>query len=167
MISRRKVAKTRADRPETWRKEMSDATLTELAGPTIFARGAAYFQQRNVEFLRDEGGSVRFHVHGTEADLTDLHFANDQLGDECSCPHAAYGNFCKHAVAATLFWRAMLGGENPSVLADEASHAGGAGKASPGGKREVLRQFVFAQPANALAARIWSAAARDRDLMAE
>lgn len=71
MISRRKVAKTRADLPETWRKEMSDATLTELAGPTIFARGAAYFQQRNVEFLRDEGGSVRFHVHGTEADLTD------------------------------------------------------------------------------------------------
>jgi len=102
MSSRRKVAKTRADLPETWRKEMSDATLTELAGPTIFARGAAYFQQRNVELMRDEGGSVRFRVHGTETYLTDLHL-----------------------------------------------------------------QFVFAQPADALAARIWSAAARDRDPMAE
>ncbi len=168
MISRRKVAKNRADLPETWRREMSDATLTELAGPTVFARGAAYFRDHKVAVFRDEGGSVRFHAHGTETYVTDLYFEEDQLGNECSCPHAADGNFCKHAVAATLYWRAMLSGENPSALTgDEAPETlTGAGKAKPGGKREALREFVFAQSADALATRLWSEAERDRDLMA-
>ena len=166
MISRRKVAKTRADLPKSWRKEMSDAMLTELAGPTVFARGAAYFRDGKVAVVRDDGGSVRFHAHGTETYVTDLYFADDQLGNECTCPHSADGNFCKHVVAATLYWRAMLSGENPTTLTAEMSGADATGKATSGGKRAALRQFVFAQSADALATRLWSEAERDRHLMA-
>lgn len=120
MISRRKIAKTRDDLPKKWRQEMSDALLTELAGPAVFARGAAYFQQRKVKLMRDGGGSARFHVHGSETYVTDLYFADDELGNQCTCPHAADGNFCKHAVAATLYWRALLSGDDPAVLVDAA-----------------------------------------------
>lgn len=156
MISRRKIAKARADVAKTWRKEMSDALLTEFAGPAVFARGATYFQQQKVALVQDEGGSVRFHAHGTETYVTDLYFADDQLGNECTCLHAADGNFCKHAVAATLCWRAMLSGENPSVLTGDAAPEPtiDAGKTKAGGKREALRQFVFAQSADALATRL-------------
>jgi hypothetical protein len=166
MISRRKIAKTRDDLPKSWRKKMSDALLTELASPAVFARGVAYFQQRKVALQQDGGGSVRFHVEGAETYVTDLHFADDELGGECTCPHAADGNFCKHAVAAALFWRAMLSGENPAPSAPDASAADAANKPTSGGKREALRQFVFAQSADALATRLWSEAERDRHLMA-
>ena len=168
MISRRKVAKTRVDLPKSWRNEMSDALLKELAGPAVFARGEAYFQRRKAQLMCDEGGSVRFHVHGSETYVTDLYFEDDQLGNECTCPHSADGNFCKHVVAATLYWRALLSGENPAslMLAAAPEAAASVSNTSSGGKREALRQFVFAQSADALAARLWSEAERDRDLMA-
>ena len=163
MISRRKIAKTRADLPQAWRQSMSDALLAERAGPAVFARGAAYFQAGKVALIHDDGASARFNVHGSETYVTDLYFANHQLGNECTCPHAADGNFCKHAVAATLYWRAMLGGENPAATASAAT--AGAPKSSAEGRREALRQFVFSQSADALATRLWGEAERDRELM--
>ena len=62
----------------------------------------------------------------------------------------------------------MLSGENPSVLTGDAAPEPtiDADKTKAGGKREALRQFVFAQSADALATRLWSEAERDRDLMA-
>lgn len=166
MISRRKIAKTRDDLPKKWRHEMSDALLAERAGPAVFARGVAYFRDRKVGLLRDGGGSAHFHVHGSETYVTDLYFADDELGNECTCPHAADGNFCKHAVAATLHWRALLSGDAPDGGADTATVSDEKTSAKPAGKREALRQFVFAQSADALATRLWSEAERDRELMA-
>jgi uncharacterized Zn finger protein len=78
--------------------------IEELAGPVIFERGEDYFAQGAVDHLHDIGYKVSARVHGTRTYRTELRADEDELGYDCTCPHAAEGNFCKHCVALALAW---------------------------------------------------------------
>ena len=100
-----------AEVPETWRDELSDETLRDCAGKEVFARGVAYFNEGRVKLARDGGGNATFAVKGTQLYSTELYFEDKGLHVDCDCPHGRDGHFCKHMVAAALFWRGQLGGE--------------------------------------------------------
>ena len=91
-----------AEVPDSWQEELSDETLFDFAGRTIFARGAEYFEQGQVTLARDGGGNATFKVEGTQTYSTELYFEDVGLHVDCTCPHAQDGHFCKHMVAAAL-----------------------------------------------------------------
>jgi hypothetical protein len=172
-MGRRKVA---AALPAEWLAELSDAALRESAGPTVFSRGLAYWRDDAVELVRDDGSSATFQARGTQLYAVELYFEDPGLHVNCTCPHASDGHFCKHMVAAAMVWRQALGGQPP---AQDASPADDPGKAratqermakslqTRAAKAEQLRSFLAAQPAQALADRLWDHAQGNRDLMAE
>jgi len=76
--------------------------LEDYAGDVIYQRGAAYFRQGAVGRLRDAGSKVSARVHGTETYSVELWTDGAEFHYDCTCFHAAEGNFCKHCVAAGL-----------------------------------------------------------------
>jgi uncharacterized Zn finger protein len=79
-------------------------TLKNLADPVIFQRGEQYFLAGWVRQLRDTGEKVIACVDGTKTYRVELWDDDSDLGFDCTCPHAADGNFCKHVVAVGLAW---------------------------------------------------------------
>ena len=74
--------------------------------PHILERGRAYFAEGAVKNLRRDGGDYVARVQGSDA--YDVHLSAQSLDDsDCSCPHLADGNLCKH-LAAVLYaaWEA-------------------------------------------------------------
>lgn len=156
-----------ADVPDSWQQELSDETLLDCAGKTIFARGVEYFEQGQVTLARDGGGNATFKVQGTQTYSTELYFEDVGLHSDCTCPHAQDGHFCKHMVAAALLWRQHLGGEvavPPRKVKSATAERAAQTKAR---KRDDLKTFVETQSAAALAERLWAWAERDRELMAD
>ena len=162
--------------PAEWLEELSDASLREAAGPTVFSRGLSYWRDGAVELLRDDGHSASFQAQGSDLYAVELYFEDPGLHVDCTCPHAQDGHFCKHVVAAALVWRQVLGGGTPEQEAavkkdpDKArANQQRMAKAlqTRASKAEELRSFLLQQPAQALAQRLWDQAQRNRDLMAE
>ncbi|MGZ8243697.1 SWIM zinc finger family protein [Methylomagnum sp.] len=92
---------------------ISHDALLDFAGQTIFSRGETYFRQGAVSRLRDAGGKVSARVEGTELYEVALWTDGEEFNYDCTCPHAAEGNFCKHCVAVGLAFlaeRAETGG---------------------------------------------------------
>lgn len=88
---------------------MLDAVITvdslkKQAGSTVFRRGQDYFSHGAVGRLRVIGNRVKARVAGTEVYEVELWDDTGRLGYDCTCPHAAEGNFCKHCVALGLAW---------------------------------------------------------------
>jgi hypothetical protein len=167
-------AKPRADRsrwadvPDTWRDELHDDTLREMAGDAVFERGVAYFNEGRVTLARDGGGNATFKVKGKQTYSTELYFEDLGLHVDCNCPHGQDGHFCKHMVAAGLFWRGHLGGDAPAPSKAKAPSASAAKAAlTKARKRDDLQAFVESRDAAALASLLWHWAERDRELMAE
>jgi hypothetical protein len=157
-----------ADVPETWRDELSDDTLREMAGDAVFERGLTYFNESRVTLARDGGGNATFKVSGTQTYSTELYFEDLGLHVDCNCPHGQDGHFCKHMVAAGLFWRGHLGGDAPAPSKAKAPSARAAKAAlTKARKRDDLQAFVESRDAAALASLLWHWAERDRELMAE
>ena len=102
-----------AELPETWQEALSDGALREAAGDAVFERGERYFDAGKVSMMRDGGGNATFEVDGTQTYTTELSFADESLSMDCTCPHALEGAFCKHMVAAALYWRNELEGNQP------------------------------------------------------
>lgn len=156
---------------EDWQEELSDDTLREMAGDDVFERGEVYFAEGKVSMPRDGGGNATFEVKGKLTYSTELYFEDVGLHVDCSCPHAQSGAFCKHMVAAGLFWRCKLEGNEPSDPENDAQQAG---KSITNKKRQItiadkkaaLKAFVFSQDAQALAEQLWDWADGDRNLMA-
>lgn len=157
-------------------KQLSDAAVTRLSGPAVFARGTTYAASGAIEILPDaplepgECAALQAVVHGTHPYQVRVWLdEEDGLDGECDCPHAQEDNFCKHQVALALTWRARLGGA--AVVPDEAAArkvASAAKRAQTQAKnRAALQQFLQAQSAQDLAERLWAWAERDRDCMAE
>ncbi len=160
------------DLPAEWAEELSDASLRDTAGLKTFERGQEYLRSDRVELVRAQGLQAQFEAHGTGLYRVDLHFEDPGLHADCTCPHAADGNFCKHMVAAALLWRVHLGGEPdtpaaPSVGAELTQARVAKAAQMRAAKREALQAFLVRQPAEQLAQRLWERAATDRDLMAE
>lgn len=107
-------------------KDLSDASLRDLAGDKVFARGQTYAASGAVQELEDlppASGRLmgaQATVHGTELYSSKIEWlpAEGFEGD-CDCPHGQDGFFCKHQVALAMVWRAQLGGG--AVAADPAA----------------------------------------------
>lgn len=159
-----------AEVPDCWDEELSDDNLRDLAGDTVFERGAAYFSEGRVRLARDGGGNTTFEASGTQTYATELYFEDLGLHVDCTCPHGRDGHFCKHMVAAAMVWRAHLGGETAeaAALPKKARSAQADKAARTRAKRlDDLQAFLRSQSAAALAERLWTWAERDRELMAD
>jgi tetratricopeptide (TPR) repeat protein len=157
---------------EDWEDQLSDDTLRDFAGDDIFERGEAYFAAGKVSMPRDGGGNATVKVKGSKTYSTELYFEDTGLHSHCTCPHAHEGAFCKHMVAAALYWRRKLEGNMPLAQENNARAAIKSGaikkpQTTVASKREALKTFVHSQSATALADILWSWAETDRALMAE
>lgn len=165
------------DMPPEWAEELSDDSLRDTAGLQTYERGLEYLHSDRVQLLSARGLRARFEAHGSARYTVELHFEDPGLHADCSCPHAADGNFCKHMVAAALLWRGLLGGDEPAkaVPKPAAKSAKSAATQARTAKaaatrvsnREAVRAFLATQPAEQLAQRLWERAEADRDLMAK
>ncbi len=111
----------------TVRDAFTFARLLEEAGDGPLARGLAYVQEGRVSISRDEPGRVDAIVQGTEPYVVELLVEAEHPVWFCSCPAAAEGALCKHAVATAL---ALAG--TPATPAAEPTSVAGASR--PGGK---------------------------------
>ncbi len=157
---------------DDWEDQLSDDSLRDLAGDDVFERGEAYFAAGKVSMPRDGGGSATFKVKGSKTYSTELYFEDLGLHTDCNCPHAEGGAFCKHMVAAALYWRHKLEGNEPLAQENNAqtatkSVASQKHQTTVASKREALKTFVFGQSAASLADTLWSWAETNRALMAE
>lgn len=157
-------------------QDLSDQALSDWAGDKVFARGKSYAASGAVQDLEDLPPTpdhlmgARATVHGTEPYSTEIWWLpDDDLNGDCDCPHAQDGFFCKHQVALAMVWRARLGGGGVTPDPDAAKKVQAAAKRaqSRANNIEALRQFVFAQKAEDLAALLWRMADWDKDLMAQ
>jgi hypothetical protein len=78
------------------------ATLRELAGDKVYARGEAYHRDGMVEILAHEPARVLAQVAGTEDYRTELTGRGKNIDGACSCPAFEDRGFCKHMVATAL-----------------------------------------------------------------
>ena len=91
------------------------ATLREVAGAKVFARGVEYFEDEQVEIVRIDKARVLAKVIGSEIYSSELEGAGKNFSGECSCPAFSDWGFCKHLVATALAANA--------VEPDELTHA--------------------------------------------
>jgi len=125
--------------------------LEDYAGDVIYRRGEVYFNQGAVSRLRDRGDKVTARVHGTEGYRVELWTDGQEFAYDCTCPHAATGNFCKHCVAAGLaFLDGRERGYGPGTSGDEAWDA--------------VRRYLQDQPPEALIDWLLDAAQQDDGL---
>ncbi len=99
--------------------------LRAVAGETVFARGAAYHRDGQVEILAIEPARVLAQVAGSEDYRTVVIGRGKEIGGECSCPFFADRGFCKHMVAAALAANAAppdAGAEGAGALARIREH---------------------------------------------
>ena len=163
--------------PDTsrWVDALSDAVLQGLAGEAVFHRGEGYARDGSVREPEmsplEEGERIALEAAVQGSERYEVRVAigrHDQLQGRCDCPHAGDGFFCKHQVALSLVLRGVLLGEAPN--GGELTHT-----ESPANKRAQtqarkaidLQAFLKAQPADALAGRLWDWAQGDRKLMAD
>jgi uncharacterized Zn finger protein len=79
-------------------------TLRHLAGSRSFDRGENYFKLGLVRSLSEYNGVITAKVKGTHTYTVKLREDDGELGYSCTCPMGDDGAFCKHCVAAGLFW---------------------------------------------------------------
>lgn len=126
--------------------------LRDFAGPTIYSRGESYFRHGAVSRLRDAGSKVSARVEGTELYEVELWTDGDELQYDCTCPHAAEGNFCKHCVAAGLAFLA------------ERAETGGPVAVYGRDPWAMIREYLALQPPETLLDWLMDAAQRDDGL---
>jgi len=85
-------------------KLVTRPSLEGFAGTAVFRRGEEYFLAGAVGHLRTDHARVAARVDGTATYQVELRDDDGDLAYDCSCPHAADGNFCKHCVALGLAW---------------------------------------------------------------
>lgn len=102
----------------------TEASLRRAAGATSFERGEDYV--RYVAGLRVDGASATASIQARRVYLVDLAWGSERLTGNCTCPHFAAGNFCKHLVALGL------------AVLDRPKAAAGAAGANEAGTREMV-----------------------------
>lgn len=158
---------------------LADDRLAEETYPVIMARGRDILKSgaiRRPVLSHPTAGELALlaTIVGTEPYQVGVMLAGMpvELEASCTCPHAEDGFFCKHQVALALQLRATLGGETIEVDAQAARKRAAAAKraATTAAKTAALRDFLAAQPAEALAERLMQfaalAAELKRDLLA-
>lgn len=90
----------RHHRPVSSGNPLSEAALQAAAGQTSFVRGEDYV--RYVHGLRTTESTAHASIQARNVYLVDLDWSGRRLSGQCTCPHHARGNFCKHLVAVGL-----------------------------------------------------------------
>ena len=85
--------------------------LRELAGAKVFARGAAYHRDGQIEILSMTPARVLAQVAGTEDYRTEFTGHGEDIDGECSCRAFEDWGFCKHMVATALAANDVSGSE--------------------------------------------------------
>ena len=109
-----------------WETDFDDDSIEVLAGPGAFRRGLKYYADSRVQILIASESVIEASVDGTHVYRVELSRARDRLRWMCTCPAAADGSFCKHAVATAI-----------QVREDGAEHSGTSARAAtqaPGGR---------------------------------
>lgn len=78
------------------------ATLRELAGEKVFARGVEYNKSGQVEIIAIDHARVLARVAGSEIYRSELKGVGNKFSGSCSCPAFVDWGFCKHLVATAL-----------------------------------------------------------------
>src|SRR5574338_154422 len=78
------------------------ATLRELAGDKVFARGNEYKEDGRVEIVSIDRLRVLARVVGSEIYRSELRGTGKKFSGSCSCPAFSDWGFCKHLVATAL-----------------------------------------------------------------
>ncbi|MDO8413204.1 MAG: hypothetical protein Q7S51_05375 [Gallionellaceae bacterium] len=130
---------------------LSPAVLEKLADQAVFARGEDYFKSDSVSRLKMADDVLTARVAGSYSYAVKLWEEEGGIEYECSCPHGAEGNFCKHCVAVGLAWLAesMPAGGTKSAMQK---------KSNPW---KEITDFVGLQDATTLAAWLLEAAKHD------
>jgi uncharacterized Zn finger protein len=131
-------------------------SLKKHAGSTVFQRGQAYFAHDAVGRVRVIGNRVKARVEGSEVYEVELWDETGRLGYDCTCPHAAEGNFCKHCVALGLAW---LDGAADWMDVDDEDETPVAG--TPGDPWNAIQAYLESQSRETLAALLLESAQRD------
>lgn len=145
------------DWPQAWTEALDEASLLEVAGDKVYARGIGVFDGGAVEVLEFSHALpepfVRAQVQGSELYETGMRLGAQGLLSHCSCPHAADGFFCKHQVALGLSWRLLLGGRVRAAdpAAQKKMQALAKRAQTTAARAQALRDFLHAQPATVLA----------------
>jgi len=129
------------------------AALQRLAGAAVFRRGEEYFSAGAVCRLRDAAEKISARVDGSEAYQVVLRDEGGDLDGDCTCPHAADGNFCKHCVAVGLAWLA-----NQPAVAKSGTVAAKRARHDPWLE---IKAYLTTQPAETLAGLLLDVAERD------
>lgn len=130
---------------------LSPAKLTKLAGPSVFARGEAYFNSDAVSRMKMIDDMLSAKVAGSYSYAVKLWEEDGGIEYECSCPQGEDGNFCKHCVAVGLAWLA----ENKPAGGTKSARQK---KSNPW---KEISDFVGLQDAETLAAWLLESAKRD------
>ncbi|MGH9802525.1 MAG: SWIM zinc finger family protein [Blastocatellia bacterium] len=85
-----------------WQKHLHPEQLRLSAGQRTYARGQHYLNTWRVLSAELTGDVLIAQVQGTQLYQVRIWRRNTQLQTACTCPFAAEGAFCKHAVAAAL-----------------------------------------------------------------
>ena len=129
------------------------AVLERLAGATTLRRGEEYFSTGAVSRLRETHDKITASVEGSEMYRVDLWDDDGELDGDCTCPHAADGNFCKHCVAVGLAW-----------LADQSPAPQSAAASIKRKRRDPwrdIKEYLTSQPSEALIDLLLDVAQRD------
>lgn len=135
---------------------LSDESLAESAGDTVFQRGRSYAIRGRCALVREADASSTWRVQGTRDYEVELSFDGSELRAQCICPYAQDGATCKHIVASALAWRMRLAPDAEGVAEVEAAD-----------RHAKLREFILGRSTAELADRLWSWAQNDRELMAQ
>ena len=130
--------------------------MEELAGSTTFRRGEAYFSAGAVGRIRATGDRISARVEGSDIYQAKLWDDDGELENDCTCPHAADGNFCKHCVALGLTW---LSSRNPKLKTK-----GKSGKTTQNDPWKDIQGYLTALPPIALIEILLEVAERDDPL---
>lgn len=88
--------------PKGDRLRFDIATLRNVAGEKVFARGVAYNKDGQVEIVSINRMRILARVIGSEIYRSELTGTGKKFSGQCSCPAFSDWGFCKHLVAVAL-----------------------------------------------------------------
>jgi uncharacterized Zn finger protein len=125
------------------------AALRDVAGEKVFARGAAYHEDGQVEIITLDRTRVLARVIGSEVYRCELVGMGKKFSGECSCPAFSDWGFCKHLVATAL----AASGLGPGAL-EQVS-----------GRFAKIREYLRAKGVEGLVEMVVGLAERDPSLL--
>jgi hypothetical protein len=90
-------------------RELLAQVVQQLAGPSYYGRGSAYFEQGRVLWLDEGEDGIIARVRGTHDYTVRLWEEEGEILYECECPVGQDDEFCKHCVATALAWLGEAG----------------------------------------------------------